>query len=79
MNSGDQPPRRLWILAAQLTAVAWEFLASILAGALLGYLADRQLGTSPWGLIVSTLLGTSTGLYRMIVVLKHFERQSDHG
>lgn len=72
------PPRgkNLWVLAAQLTAVAWEFLGTILAGALVGYFADRQLGSGPWGLIVCTLLGSTTGLYRMIVLLKQFERKT---
>jgi ATP synthase protein I len=77
MRSEDPPPRRLWALAGQLTAVAWEFLASILGGALLGYLADGYFGTAPWVLITSTLLGTTTGLYRMIVMLKHIERRGN--
>src|SRR5262245_10034108 len=28
-----------------------EFVAGVIAGALLGWLVDRMLGTSPWGLI----------------------------
>jgi F0F1-type ATP synthase assembly protein I len=71
----ERPSQSSWIVASQLTAVAWEFLGSIMAGALLGWLADRQFRTAPWGLIGCTLFGTSTGLYRMIVVLKRFERR----
>jgi F0F1-type ATP synthase assembly protein I len=69
-------PRNLWVLAAQLTAVAWEFLGTILAGALVGYFLDGHFDTAPWGLIVCTLLGSTTGLYRMVVLLKRFERKT---
>jgi len=65
----------LWVVVGELTAVAWEFFGAILVGAMFGYFADRYFGTSPWGLIACTLLGTSTGLYRMVVTLKHFERR----
>lgn len=72
------PPERrgggLWIRLAQLTSVAYEFLGSILAGALLGYFFDRHFETAPWGLIALTLLGTTTGLYRMVVTLRQLER-----
>jgi ATP synthase protein I len=34
-----------------------EFIAGILAGGGLGWLFDRVLGTSPWGLIVLLMLG----------------------
>ena len=34
-----------------------EFIAGIIAGALLGWFVDRMLGTSPWGLIVLLMLG----------------------
>jgi F0F1-type ATP synthase assembly protein I len=71
----ERPSQSFWVVASQLTAVAWEFLGSIMAGALLGWLADRQFRTAPWGLIGLTLFGTSTGLYRMIVTLKRFERR----
>jgi F0F1-type ATP synthase assembly protein I len=64
-----------WLRLGQLTSVAYEFLGSILVGALLGYFFDRHFETAPWGLIALTLLGTSTGLYRMIVTLRWLERR----
>jgi ATP synthase protein I len=83
MSEPPAPPdRNIWVVFGQLTAVAWEFFGSIVAGALLGYFADRQLGTAPWGLIACTLLGTTTGLYRMVVILRQFdrrERRNDDG
>jgi ATP synthase protein I len=35
-------------------------------GAGLGWGFDRLLGTSPWGLIVLTLLGFAAGVYNMM-------------
>jgi F0F1-type ATP synthase assembly protein I len=72
------PGRRdgdLWVRVAQLSSVAYEFLGSILTGVVLGYLFDRHFETGPWGLIALTLLGTSTGLYRMVVTLRRLERR----
>ena len=71
----ERPSQNMWVMFGQLTAVAWEFLGSIMAGAALGYLLDRQFHSDPWGLIVLTLLGTCTGLYRMIVILRHLEKR----
>jgi F0F1-type ATP synthase assembly protein I len=73
------PERRggdLWVRVGQLTSAAYEFLGSILAGALLGYFFDRHFETAPWGLIALTLLGTTTGLYRMVVTLRRLERRN---
>jgi len=39
-----------------------ELVAGVLAGAGLGWLIDRLLGTSPWGLIVLLLLGFAAGV-----------------
>lgn len=42
-------------------------LAELLAGLLvlggLGFLADRYVGTAPWGLSVGIMLGFAAGLY----------------
>jgi ATP synthase protein I len=78
MSPEREPDRgNLWVVVGQLTAVAWEFLGAILAGASLGYFADRYFGSSPWGLITCTLLATSTGLYRMVVMLRQLDKKSN--
>ena len=80
MSPEREPDRQnLWGVVGQLTAVAWEFFAAILTGAILGHFADRYFGSPPWGLITCTLLGSCTGLYRMIVTLKHLERRDADG
>jgi ATP synthase protein I len=43
-----------------------EFVAGILVGAGFGWLMDRWLGTSPWGMIVLLLLGFAAGVLNMI-------------
>ncbi len=43
-----------------------EFVAGVIAGGGLGWLLDRWLGTSPWGLIVFLMLGFAAGVYNMM-------------
>jgi ATP synthase protein I len=43
-----------------------EFIAGVLAGFGLGWLFDRWLGTSPWGLIAFLLLGFGAGIYNVM-------------
>src|ERR1700758_5569983 len=43
-----------------------ELVAGVLVGAGLGWLIDRLLGTSPWGLIVLLLLGFAAGVLSVV-------------
>lgn len=43
-----------------------EFVAGVIAGVGLGWLFDRGLGTSPWGMIVFLLLGFAAGVYNVM-------------
>ena len=43
-----------------------EFVAGVIAGCGLGWLIDKGLGTSPWGLIVFLLLGFAAGIYNVM-------------
>ncbi len=40
-----------------------ELIGGVLAGLGFGWLADRFLGTSPWGLIVGTLAGAGVSVF----------------
>ena len=42
-----------------------SFLGSVLAGALLGYLADLWLNTDPWLVVTGILLGSYSGFMRL--------------
>ena len=52
-----------YALAVKLSS---EFIAGVIVGVLLGYLFDRFLGTSPWGLIVFLLLGFCAGVLNVL-------------
>ena len=43
-----------------------EFIAGVLIGALVGWLLDRWLHTSPWGLMVFLLLGFGAGVLNVM-------------
>ncbi|WP_224007477.1 AtpZ/AtpI family protein [Aureimonas sp. SA4125] len=52
--------------AADGMKLASEFVAGILAGAGIGYLFDRIVGTSPFGLIVFLILGFVAGVLNVL-------------
>ena len=52
-----------YALAVKLSS---EFIAGVVVGVILGYLFDRFLGTSPWGLIVFLLLGFCAGVLNVL-------------
>lgn len=43
-----------------------ELVAGVLVGAMIGWLLDRWLGISPWGLIVFLLLGFVAGVLNVM-------------
>jgi ATP synthase protein I len=51
------------------------FLGSILAGTLLGYLADLWLGTDPWFVVTGIIVGSYSGFVRMW----HLSKQMENG
>lgn len=43
-----------------------EFISGVVVGALLGWFFDRLLGTSPWIMVVMTIVGFAAGVLNMI-------------
>ncbi|MGV8936183.1 MAG: AtpZ/AtpI family protein [Allorhizobium sp.] len=51
---------------AQAMKLSSEFISAIVVGAILGYLFDRFVGTTPWGMIVLLLLGFCAGVLNVL-------------
>ena len=68
-------PESPFVLYSKYGALAFEFIGSILAGVFVGYQLDRYFGTDPWLVLGMTIAGTVIGFYRMVQVLRRFERQ----
>jgi ATP synthase protein I len=43
-----------------------EFVAGVIAGGVVGWLVDRWVGSSPWGLIVCLILGFCAGMLNLL-------------
>lgn len=60
LHSGSvQDLGRVW-------AVGAEFAATVGAAALIGYLFDYFLGTTPWGMVVWVVMGLLSGFIRLV-------------
>jgi ATP synthase protein I len=53
--------------------VGGSFFASIMSGFLLGYFADKWLGTEPWLVILGIVIGAYSGFLR----LWHYAKQEE--
>ncbi|WP_305989213.1 AtpZ/AtpI family protein [Roseibium sp. MMSF_3544] len=51
---------------AQAMKLSSEFIAGVLVGAGIGWVADQWLGTSPFGLILFLLLGFAAGVLNVL-------------
>ncbi len=50
----------------QALRLSSDFIAGVVVGAAIGWIFDRFLGTSPWGLIVFLLLGFCAGVLNVM-------------
>jgi F0F1-type ATP synthase assembly protein I len=76
LASPDPSPRResAFLRYAKFSSVAFEFVGCIAAGVFVGNALDAWLQTAPWLILVMTIAGTVIGFYRMIQILRQFQR-----
>ena len=65
-TSPGQPPTADPSAIARGFRLSAELVAGVLVGAAVGWLIDRWLGISPWGMIVFLLLGFAAGVLNVI-------------
>jgi F0F1-type ATP synthase assembly protein I len=72
----DIPPRdeQAFFRYAKYGALAFEFVGTIAAGVFVGNALDAWLQTAPWLILLMTIAGTVIGFYRMIQILRQFQR-----
>ena len=72
----EPPPREpAFVQYAKAGALAFEFIGTIAASVFLGYQLDAWLGTAPALIALMTIAGTAIGFYRMVQILRRFERR----
>lgn len=74
--NGQAAPTAALVRYAKYGAVAFEFVGAIAAGVFIGYQLDRYFATDPWLVMTMTIVGTVTGFYRMIQILRRFQRET---
>jgi ATP synthase protein I len=65
-SSSDQRPAADPSAIARGFRLSTEFVAAVVVGAAIGWLLDRWLGISPWGMIVFLLLGFAAGVLNVM-------------
>jgi len=68
-NKGHEIEKSSYGMATGLK-YASEFSAAVLVGAFFGYLADKYIGTTPWGLLVGLIFGFGAGVINVIRAAK---------
>ena len=73
MSRKNNDPRNPYVLAlAHFSQIAITIIACVAVGIFLGWLLDRYLGTSPWLLLVFTLLGIIAAFKSILEFSKKF-------
>lgn len=73
-TSGQASPEMTGL--ARGLRIGTEFIAAILVGAVIGYLIDLGLGTSPWGLLIMLLMGFAAGILNVTRVVAQMNAAS---
>jgi ATP synthase protein I len=55
-------------------ALFWDFVGSVLAGALIGYFIDRGFDTEPYWTLGLMILGVVGGFVRLVRSLRRMDR-----
>jgi len=65
MGDGKKDEKKIW---AAYSTIGMMFPASIAVGLFIGYFLDKRLHTSPYLLIVFTLIGVAAGFWNLVKI-----------
>ena len=68
------PPPRPIVRYGWALALVYELMGTCVAGAVIGWLLDRWLGSAPWALVLCTLLAVVGGFVRLVRAARRLER-----
>ena len=75
-NSGSEDASTDMNGMARGMRMGTEFMAAVIVGAVIGYLIDLGLGSSPWGLLIMVLMGFAAGTMNVIRVVTEMNAAS---
>jgi len=58
-------------------ALFWDFVGTVLAGAVVGWLMDRRFDTEPYWTLALLILGVVGGFIRLVRSLRRLDRLDD--
>ncbi|MDR2198434.1 MAG: AtpZ/AtpI family protein [Deltaproteobacteria bacterium] len=62
-------------LLALVSSIGLAMVLSVFFGLILGYYADRWLGTKPWLLLLGLLVGIAAAFNNLIIMTRRMEKQ----
>lgn len=68
------PPPGSYLRQGRYVALAFDFSGTIAAGAIAGWLIDRELGTDPYGVAGLTIIAVVGGFVRLVLELRRLDR-----
>ena len=66
-------PRSAWSLGMRYGS---EFFAGVFAGSALGFILDLIAGTGPWGLVIGTMFGFTSGTLNVVRAAKEINSET---
>jgi ATP synthase protein I len=70
-------PESNWALRfGRSVALYWDFVGTVLAGAVVGWLVDRWFDTEPYATLAFLILGVIGGFVRLVSSLRRLDRSN---
>jgi len=69
----EDEPRSAWSLGMRYGS---EFFAGVFVGSALGFIIDLVAGSSPWGLMIGTMMGFAAGTMNVVRAAKEINSET---